>query len=102
MKMAAEFRSRVKTLIVVEESDAFLEEQLILAGIKVDHGQDLLPHWGELDPALVATLLTAAGIPGASASLLAQPQAAQEGLPVRPPRSAPAAATAASSPCSPA
>jgi indolepyruvate ferredoxin oxidoreductase alpha subunit len=70
---------------VVEELDPFLEEQLHLAGIRLDGGAELLPRYGELDPAMVAGKLHAAGVPGVAESLLTQPQAPVQGLPVRPP-----------------
>ena len=69
----------------MEELDPFLEEQLRSADIEVDGGQELLPRFGELDPALVARALHAAGVPGVSAHLLVPAKDPVQGLPVRPP-----------------
>jgi indolepyruvate ferredoxin oxidoreductase alpha subunit len=85
VKLAAEFRAKVAKLYVVEELDPFMEEQLRLAGITIDGGQELTPRYGELDPFIVANRLHAAGVPGATQTLLSKPDAPVEGLPVRPP-----------------
>lgn len=48
-KMIKRFAHNVKEVLVIEELDPFLEERVILLGIKVK-GKSLLPRWGELDP----------------------------------------------------
>jgi indolepyruvate ferredoxin oxidoreductase alpha subunit len=75
-KLIRDFASKVKKLIVVEELDPFLEEQVRLLGVKVDHGKDLFPILGELEPSRVAALLT---------GVEAKKKLPAEGLPVRPP-----------------
>ena len=84
-KLVREFRSKVQRLYVVEELDPFLEEQIRLMGVQVDGGAELLPRWGELDPYLVATGLTRAGVSGANPVFTVQPDAPVQGLPMRPP-----------------
>lgn len=74
--LAREFAAKVKKVIVVEELDPFLEEQLILAGIKVENGKDLFPIIGELEPSFVKDKLTGTAT---------EVKPASEGLPVRPP-----------------
>ena len=88
-------------MYVVEELDPFLEEQIRLAGIKVDGGKDILPLCGELDPGLVAR----SAARGRRArrrriSWLDSPEPAAEGLPDRPPTLCPGCSHRASSPSS--
>lgn len=52
-KMIAEFASKVKKIIIVEELDPFLETEIKAMGIKVDHGKDLIPNMYELSPEIV-------------------------------------------------
>ena len=54
-------------------------------GITVDGGKNLIPLCGELDPGLVARVLTAAGAPGVNSDLFAQPTPVASDLPGRPP-----------------
>lgn len=78
MELVREFASKVSKLIVVEELDAFIEDQVKAAGISVT-GKDVIPLCGELTP---GRLRAAFGIPGA-------PQVTVENLPGRPPNMCP-------------
>ena len=60
-KMIREFASKVDQLVVVEEGDAFFEDQIKAMGIKVDHGKDLFPLTGEFSAAFVRKQLTGEG-----------------------------------------
>ncbi len=51
-KLIREFADRVKTIVIVEELDPFLEEQLKLMGIEA-RGKDIFPMLGEFSPTLV-------------------------------------------------
>ena len=84
-RLLEEFRRQVRRLYVVEELDPFMEEQIRIMGVSIDGGAELLPRFNELDPALVAQRLSAAGVPGANPDLLNPPPAPVEGLPQRPP-----------------
>lgn len=81
-KLIREFAAKVKTVIVVEELDPFLEEQLRLMGIQV-RGKDVFPMIGEFSPSLVRRCAVEAG-------LIKGPQAPPEiktdmERPIRPP-----------------
>jgi indolepyruvate ferredoxin oxidoreductase, alpha subunit len=52
-KMIAEFFSKVKNVIVVEELDPFLETEIRAMGYKVTHGKDVIPNMYELSPEIV-------------------------------------------------
>ncbi|MDF1553338.1 MAG: indolepyruvate ferredoxin oxidoreductase subunit alpha [Deferrisomatales bacterium] len=75
-ELVKEFARSVEQLIVVEELDPFLEEQIRLAGVAVNHGKDWFSICGELEPSRVAERLTG--------EALARTDPAG-GLPVRPP-----------------
>ena len=79
------FAAQVKTLIVVEELDPFIEEQVRAMGLAC-HGKDLLPICGELTPGLLRKAFAAAGFP-VSAGLEELATAPQ--LPPRPPNMCP-------------
>lgn len=85
-QMIRDFASRVKTLLVIEELDPFLEENIRLMGIEV-RGKDIFPLLGEFSPALVRNCAAAAGLiegtdkqEAAATSSEAAPE-----LPIRPP-----------------
>jgi indolepyruvate ferredoxin oxidoreductase, alpha subunit len=77
-KLIREFASKVKTVVVVEELDPFLEEHLRLMGVEV-RGKDVFPMLGEFSPSLVrrcaveAGLITAPGAPPAIKTDLERP-----------------------------
>ncbi|MCD6268621.1 MAG: indolepyruvate ferredoxin oxidoreductase subunit alpha, partial [Deltaproteobacteria bacterium] len=48
-----DFAGSVDKLLVVEEGDAFFEDQITVMGVKVDHGKDLFPLTGELSAAFI-------------------------------------------------
>ena len=52
-KIIAEFFSKVKRVIVIEELDPFFETEIRGMGFKVWHGKDLIPVIGELSPSIV-------------------------------------------------
>ncbi len=60
-KLIREFAAKVKTVVVVEELDPFLEEQLRLMGIEVK-GKDIFPLIGEFSPSLVRSCAVEAGL----------------------------------------
>jgi len=81
-KLIHEFASKVKTVVVVEELDPFLEEHLRLMGVEV-RGKDVFPMFGEFSPSLVRRCAVEAG-------LITAPEAPPEiktdlERPVRPP-----------------
>ena len=81
-KLIREFAAKVKTVVVVEELDPFLEEHLKLMGIQV-RGKDIFPMLGEFSPSLVRRCAVEAG-------LIAAPEAPPEiktdlERPIRPP-----------------
>jgi len=81
-KLIREFAAKVKTVVVVEELDPFLEEHLKLMGIQV-RGKDIFPILGEFSPSLVRRCAVEAG-------LIAAPEAPPEiktdlERPIRPP-----------------
>jgi len=81
-KLIHEFASKVKTVVVVEELDPFLEEHLRLMGVEV-RGKDVFPMLGEFSPSLVRRCAVEAG-------LITAPEAPPEiktdlERPVRPP-----------------
>ena len=84
-RLARGFRAGVDLLYVVEELDGFLEDELRMLGIRVDGGKDVVPLCGELDPAIVAEALTAAGAPGAAWAGIAKSNPPVAGLSVRSP-----------------
>lgn len=51
-KLIREFASKVKTLLVVEELDPFIEEQIRLMGLEV-RGKDIFPIISEFSPTLI-------------------------------------------------
>ncbi len=75
-QLIRDFASKVDRVVVVEELDPFLEEQIRLLGIEVEHGKDWFPITGELTPELVAERLTGTAPERGPVA---------EGLPVRPP-----------------
>ena len=85
-KMIREFAASVKTLVVIEELDPFLEENIRLMGIEV-RGKDIFPMLGEFSPALVRRCAVAAGlIEGTGKEEAAASSAAPAvELPIRPP-----------------
>ncbi len=60
-KLIREFADRVKTIVIVEELDPFLEEQLKLMGIEA-RGKDIFPMLGEFSPTLVRNCAVKAGL----------------------------------------
>jgi len=60
-KLIRAFADRVKTVVIVEELDPFLEEQLRLMGIQVK-GKDIFPMLGEFSPTLVRDCAVKAGL----------------------------------------
>ena len=52
-KLIAEFCSKVKTVMVVEELDPFLETEIRAMGFSITHGKDLIPRMFELTPEVV-------------------------------------------------
>jgi indolepyruvate ferredoxin oxidoreductase alpha subunit len=81
-KLIREFAAKVKTVVVVEELDPFLEEHLKLMGIQV-RGKDIFPILGEFSPSMVRRCAVEAG-------LIAAPEAPPEiktdlERPIRPP-----------------
>ncbi len=52
-KLLAEFFSKVKRVMIVEELDPFLETEIRALGHKVFHGKDLIPSMYELTPEIV-------------------------------------------------
>lgn len=75
-KLIRKFAASVKRLIVVEELDPFMEEQIRLMGLAVEHGKDLFPIVGELEPTFVGEMLS---------GIKAEKTAPSAGLPIRPP-----------------
>jgi len=57
-KLIADFCSKVKKVIVVEELDPFLETEIRAMGIAVHHGKDLIPSIGELTPTIIERSLS--------------------------------------------
>ncbi len=89
-KLLRQFASRVKTVIVIEELDPFLEEQIRLMGIEA-RGKDIFPIMGEFSPALIREYAASAGLipaQAAGAEVAAAARTAAE-LPVRPPNLCP-------------
>lgn len=84
-RLVAEFRKKVDRLYVIEELDPFLEEMIRTLGVEVDGGKELTGLLGEIDPALIARELTAAGAPGADEGLLEPVPVLDSSLPSRPP-----------------
>lgn len=79
-----EFAAKVKTLLVIEELDPFIEEQVRAFGVKVV-GKEYFPLCGELSPGRISEALSRAGIlPPLSGS----PEE-QGSLPPRPPNMCP-------------
>ena len=80
------FAAQVKTVIVIEELDPFLEDQIRRMGIEL-RGKDIFPIIGEFSPQLIRQYSASAGLiptPGARAQVAtAAAKAAQ--LPIRPP-----------------
>ncbi len=60
-RLIKEFAAGVDRLLVIEELEPFLEMQIRALGIEVS-GKDLLPSYGELNPALLAARLSGAGL----------------------------------------
>lgn len=52
-KMIADFFSKVKKVIIVEELDPFIETEIKALGYKVFHGKDVIPNMFELSPEIV-------------------------------------------------
>ena len=71
-----DFAAKVDQLMVVEEGDAFFEDQITVMGVKVDHGKDLFPLTGELSAAFIK-----AQVEGVTPKI----KDAATGLPGRPP-----------------
>ena len=78
------FSSKVKTLLVIEELDPFIEEQVRAMGIKVV-GKELFPLCGELSPGRIRAALEQGGI----LSKRAVAAVGVEKLPPRPPNMCP-------------
>ena len=79
-----EFSSKVKTLLVIEELDPFIEEQVRAMGLKVI-GKELFSLCGELSPGRIRSALEQGGLLPKNA-VAAVPQ---EKLPPRPPNMCP-------------
>jgi len=60
-KLLADFASRVKTLIVVEELDPFFEEHIRMLGIRVE-GKSIFPMVDEFSPEVVRQAAYTAGL----------------------------------------
>ncbi len=76
MEMLRTFRSRVKSLYVVEELDPVIEQQLRAAGISIEGGKDRFGLLGELSQRKLAVAM---GVPVPNGASVSAP------LPVRPP-----------------
>ncbi len=48
-----DFAARVDQLLIVEEGDAFFEDQITVMGVEIAHGKDLFPLEGELSAAFI-------------------------------------------------
>jgi len=82
-KLIAEFFSKVKKVIVVEELDPFFETEIRAMGYKVWHGKDLVPAIGELTPSILEKSLSK---PVTRKSYKpAKPRIQTQDLPQRPP-----------------
>jgi indolepyruvate ferredoxin oxidoreductase alpha subunit len=71
------FAATVKSILVIEELDPFIEEQVKALGLAGVHGKDLLPNVGEYNQALLRRRL-ASPVP-------AEPAPAPRQVPARPP-----------------
>ena len=86
-KLIRRFASSVKTLLVVEELDPFLEENIRLMGIEV-RGKDVFPVLGEFTPGLVRSCAQDAGLlegPGVLTEAASTVASEVSKLPARPP-----------------
>ena len=82
-QLIADFAARVDRLIVIEELDPFLEEELVLQGVKVE-GKSIFPMCGELTPQIVRESAIGAGLLPESAAVV-PPAPITGDLPNRPP-----------------
>jgi len=85
-KLIREFASKVKTLLVVEELDPFLEEQIRLMGLEVK-GKDIFPMVGEFSPTLLRKCTASLDFQSTHQAKAEAPSTAFKAveLPVRPP-----------------
>lgn len=81
--LIAEFCTKVKKVIVVEELDPFFETEIKAMGFKVRHGKDLIPSIGELTPTIIEQSLSKA-VTGRRVKA-DKPVPQKEELPKRPP-----------------
>ena len=82
-RLIADFASKVKRLIVIEELDPFIEDEIKLIGISCE-GKSIFPLLGELDLRVVRESAIAAGLLPESAQVeIKQPD--KGALPPRPP-----------------
>ena len=82
-QLIADFASKVERLIVIEELDPFLEEELVLQGIKVE-GKSVFPMCGELSPQIVRDAALDGGLLSESDRIV-PPNPITGELPGRPP-----------------
>jgi len=77
------FAAKVKTLVVVEELEPFIEEQVRAMGLPV-HGKEFIPQTGELSADIVRRAAVTAGWITGVLEATSRP-AARQSLPARPP-----------------
>ena len=82
-QLIADFAAVVERLIVIEELDPFLEEEMVLQGIRVE-GKSIFPMCGELTPQIVRDASIEAGLLPESERVL-PPDPITGDLPGRPP-----------------
>jgi indolepyruvate ferredoxin oxidoreductase, alpha subunit len=90
-KLVADFASKVKKLIVLEELDAFIEDQVRAMGIALyaqpvyPNTKSIFPITGEFDPATVRAAAAAAGLLAPVEASAAPAVPMLDDLPARPP-----------------
>ena len=82
-QLIADFAAQVERLIVIEELDPFLEEELVLQGLRVE-GKSIFPMCGELTPQIVREAAIEAGLVEESEAVVPSTPITGE-LPARPP-----------------
>ena len=86
MGLIRQLSEGVEKLIVIEELDPFFEDQIKVAGIRVDAGKDVFPLTGEFSVPIVRQAAVGAGLIGAPAPVeTSEPPAVSLDMPHRTP-----------------